>query len=78
MILVRFFTELLSDNKTNKFSQAKTISVLVAIIASLIMIKLTLMSGMSIEYFIAYLAYGTGHANMSKFLDSRTRGKTSE
>jgi hypothetical protein len=33
--------------------------------------KLVLLGGMSIEYFLAYLAYGTGTQSLNKFLDNR-------
>jgi hypothetical protein len=44
---------------------------LVAFAATIFMWKLIILGGMSLEYFIAYLAYGTGHQTINKFLDKR-------
>ena len=52
-------------------SMSKTILFLVAIISSVIMIKLTVYHQMSVDYFISFLAFGTGHASMSKYLDKK-------
>lgn len=68
----RFIIEPLIDSNTGKFSQARIISMLVAVAATIFIWKLILLGGMSVEYFIAYLAYGTGHQTLNKFLDNRS------
>lgn len=62
--------EAMQDNATGKYSSARIISMLVAFAATIFMWKLVLLGGMSIDYFMAYLAYGTGSAGLSKFLDN--------
>jgi len=69
--LARMFKEALQDNATGRYSSARIIAMLVAIAATVFMWKLVILGGMNIEYFIAYLAYGTGSAGLNKFLDNR-------
>jgi hypothetical protein len=63
--------ESLKDNATGGYSHARIIALLVAVAATIFMWKLILLGGMSIEYFISYLAYGTGSVSLNKFLDNR-------
>lgn len=69
--LARIFKESLQDNATGRYSSSRVIAMLVAIAATVFMWKLVIVGGMSIEYFLAYLAYGTGTAGLNKFLDNR-------
>ena len=69
--LGKITTESLQDNATGRYSSARVIAMLVAFAATVFMWKLVILGGMSIEYFVAYLAYGTGTAGLNKFLDNR-------
>lgn len=69
--LATIFKESLQDNATGKYSSSRVITMLVAIAATIFMWKLILLGGMTIEYFIAYLSYGTGTQSLNKFLDNR-------
>jgi hypothetical protein len=51
---------------------------LVAIAATVFMWKLVILGGMSIDYFIAYLAFGTGNSGLNKFLDTRDTARTAQ
>jgi len=66
--LKKIFTQSLQD-PDGRYSHARVIAMLVAIAATVFMWKLVILGGMSIEYFVAYLAYGTGHQTLNKFLD---------
>ena len=44
---------------------------MVAVSATIFMWKMVLLHEVTAEYFIAYLAFGTGHASLSKFLDKK-------
>lgn len=59
------------DNATGKYSHSRIIAMLVSLASTIFMWKLIVLGGMNIEYFIAYLAYGTGYQTMNKFLDNR-------
>ena len=72
------FKESLQDNATGKYSSARVIAMLVAIAATVFMWKLVILGGMTIDYFIAYLAYGTGTASLNKFLDTRDGARTEQ
>jgi len=48
---------------------------LVAFAATIFMWKLILLGGMSLDYFVAYLAYGTGHQTLNKFLETRDKAR---
>lgn len=74
--LARIFTESM-QGPTGKYSHARVIAMLVAFAATIFMWKLIILGGMSLEYFIAYLAYGTGHQTLNKFLDKRGGGTES-
>jgi hypothetical protein len=63
--------ESLQDNATGRYSSARVIAMLVAVAATIFMWKLVILGGLSIDYFIAYLAYGTGTASLNKFLDNK-------
>jgi hypothetical protein len=63
--------ESLKDNATGLYSHSRIISMLIAFGATVFMWKLIIAGGMSIEYFIGYLTYGTGHQTINKFLDNK-------
>lgn len=65
----KIIRESLQDNATGRYSSSRVISLLVAFAATVFMWKLVLLGGMTIEYFMAYLAYGTGSFGVGKFLD---------
>jgi hypothetical protein len=67
----KIIRESLQDNATGRYSSSRVIAMLVAIAATVFMWKLVILGGMSVEYFISYLAYGTGSAGLNKFLDNR-------
>lgn len=69
--LAKIFKESLQDNATGRYSSSRVIAMLVAIAATVFMWKMVIIGGMTIEYFISYLAYGTGSAGLNKFLDNR-------
>lgn len=71
MKLLRILDDSLKDNATGQYSHARIIAMLVAFAATIFMWKLIIMGGMSIDYFISYLAYGTGAQTLNKFLDNR-------
>lgn len=70
--------ESLQDNATGRYSSARIISMLVAIAATVFMWKLVLLGGMSIDYFLAYLAYGSGNAGLNKFLDNKDSARVEQ
>ena len=74
----KIVTESLQDNATGRYSSARVIGMLVAIAATVFMWKLVLLGGMSIDYFIAYLAYGTGTASLNKFLDNHDSARNEQ
>ena len=61
----------LKDNVTGQYSHARIIAMLVAFAATVFIWKLIILGGMTVEYFICYCAYGTGHQTLNKFLDNR-------
>lgn len=71
--LCKVFKQALCDSKTGEYSHARIIAMLVCIAATVFMWKLIILGGMNIEYFIAYLAYGTGHQTLNKFLDKEKK-----
>lgn len=70
--------ESLQDNATGRYSSARIISMLVAFAATAFMWKLVITGGMTIEYFIAYLAYGSGNAGLNKFLDNKDTARVEQ
>ncbi len=70
--------ESLQDNATGRYSHSRIIAMLVALAATIFIWKLIILGGMGIEYFIAYLAYGTGHQSLNKFLDNRDTSRVVE
>ena len=76
--LGRIIKESLQDNATGRYSSARVISMLVAIAATVFMWKLVILGGMTIDYFLAYLAYGTGSAGLNKFLDNRDNSRAEQ
>jgi hypothetical protein len=73
--LAKMFKESLQDNATGKYSHARVIAMLVAFAATIFMWKLIILGGMSLEYFIAYLSYGTGHQTLNKYLETRDKSR---
>ncbi len=71
MKILKILDDSLKDNVTGQYSHARIIAMLVAFAATIFMWKLIIMGGMSIDYFISYLAYGTGAQTLNKFLDNR-------
>lgn len=76
--LCRIVKESLQDNATGRYSSTRVISMLVAIAATVFMWKLVILGGMSIEYFLAYLAYGSGNAGLNKYLDNRDTARSDQ
>ena len=69
-------TDIIKDSlkdESGHYSHARIIAMLVAFGATVFMWKLTITGGMSIEYFFGYLAYGTGHQTLHKFLDRKSK-----
>lgn len=69
--LFNIVDESLKDSVTGCYSHARIIAMLVAIAATIFIWKLIITGGMSLDYFIAYLAYGTGSQTLNKFLDTK-------
>lgn len=67
----KIVTESLQDNATGRYSSSRVIALLVAFAATVFMWKLVILGGMTIEYFTAYLLYGTGSMGVGKFFDNR-------
>ena len=67
----KIIRESLQDNATGRYSSSRVIALLVAVAATVFMWKLVILGGMTIDYFMAYLAYGTGTAGLNKFLDTK-------
>lgn len=66
----------LQDNITGKYSHAKIIAMLGFIALTVFFWKLLLLGTISIEYFMAYAAYCTGHQTINKYLDGRRNNGT--
>lgn len=71
MKIFKIIDESLKDNATGGYSHARIIAMLVALAATVFMWKLILLGGMTIDYFMAYLAYGTGSISLNKLLDNK-------
>lgn len=71
----KIIKESLQDNATGRYSSSRLIALLVAFAATVFMWKLVILGGMTIEYFLAYLSYGTGTAGLNKFLDNRDNAR---
>ena len=74
--LSKLITESLQGSD-GRYSHSRVIAMLVAIAATIYMWKLVIMGGMTIDFFIAYLCYGTGHQTINKFLDFRSGNRSS-
>ncbi len=72
-LIKKIFVQTLQDENGN-FSHARVIAMLVAIAATVFIWKLIIVGGMTVDYFIAYLAYGSGHQALNKYLDTRAPG----
>jgi len=72
---VDFFKQIL-QTRDGQYSLARVISLLVAIAATAFVWKLILMGGLTVDIFIAYLAYGTGNQTLNKLLDIRAGALT--
>lgn len=66
------------QDPAGRVSHARIISMLVAIAATVFIWKMIITGGMTVDYFIAYLAYGTGHQTLNKFLDFRANRSSNE
>ena len=66
------------DNATGHYSHSRIIALLIAFGATVFMWKLILLGGMGIEYFLGYLAYGTGQMTMNKFLDNKDTARADQ
>ena len=66
------------DNATGHYSHSRIIALLIAFGATVFMWKLILLGGMGIEYFLGYLAYGTGQMTMNKFLDNKDTARNDQ
>ncbi len=66
----KILNDLFCDD-SGRLSLSKTILGIVTIIACVIMLKLTYNQQMSPEYFLIFLSFGTGHASLNKFLDTK-------
>jgi len=78
MKIFKIIDESLKDNATGGYSHARIIAMLVAFAATVFMWKLILLGGMSIDYFMAYLAYGTGSISLNKLLDNKDAARTEQ
>lgn len=67
----KIIKESLQDNATGRYSSSRLIALLVAVAATVFMWKMIIVGGMTIEYFMAYLAYGAGSFGLNKFLDNK-------
>ena len=67
--ILNILDQSIKDNVTGQYSHSRIISMIIALGATVFMWKVILMGGMTIEYFVAYLAYGTSHQTLNKFLD---------
>lgn len=76
--LMTILKESLQDNATGRYSSTRIISMLVAIAATAFMWKLVIAGGMTIEFFLAYLAYGSGNAGLNKFLDNKDAARVEQ
>ena len=74
----KIIKESLQDNATGRYSSSRLIALLVAFAATVFMWKLVILGGMTIDYFMAYLAYGTGTASLNKFLDNKDGARTEQ
>lgn len=76
--LYHLVKESLQDNATGRYSHSRIIAMMVAVAATIFMWKLILLGGMSVEYFLAYLAYGTGHQTLNKMLDNKDTARVEQ
>lgn len=76
--LGKMFKEACQDNATGRYSHSRIIALFVALGATVFMWKLIIIGGMSIEYFVAYLTYGTGYQTMNKYLDNRDTARAEQ
>jgi hypothetical protein len=74
----KIIKESLQDNATGRYSSTRVIAMLVAIAATVFMWKMIIIGGMTIEYFMAYLTYGTGTFGINKFLDNKDTTRTDQ
>jgi hypothetical protein len=73
---LKTIAEIVKDSlrdESGHYSHARIIAMLVAFGATVFMWKLIIAGGMTIEYFFGYLAYGTGHQTLNKFLDRKSQ-----
>lgn len=65
-----FINDLLKDD-SGKYSLSKVILCMVAISATILLWKMVLLKETTDMIWVGYLAFGTGHASMNKFLDRK-------
>ena len=77
MNIKTFFLQMVCDTN-DRVSSARFINVLVAFITSFIVIWLSIKGTLGVEFFLSYLAYGSGTFGMGKYLDGRNASKESK
>jgi hypothetical protein len=70
--------EACKDKATGQYSHSRIIAMLVAFGATVFMWKLSIVGSLTIEYFLAYLAYGTGYQTVNKMLDNKDGARTEQ
>ena len=78
MKIFKILDDAVKDNATGHYSHSRIIALLIAFGATVFMWKLILLGGMGIEYFLGYLAYGTGQMTMNKFLDNKDTARSDQ
>ena len=68
--MIQFVRELFRDD-SGRPSLSKTILGACALIACVVIVKLTYMKELTPEYYLIFLSFATGHASMSKYLDKK-------
>jgi len=76
--ILAILDDAVKDNATGHYSHSRIIALLIAFGATVFMWKLILLGGMGIEYFLGYLAYGTGQMTMNKFLDNKDTARSDQ
>lgn len=71
----KYYINLTSDD-SGKLSLSKSILFWTAVTGGAIVWKLTLQEKLTIDFFIAFLAWGSGHTLTSKFLDTKNQKET--
>ena len=69
-----FFLDMVTDDD-RRVSSARFLNLLVGIVTSVLMLWMARNGTLSVEWGVAYLAYGSGTFGMGKFLDGRANVK---